>query len=47
MEKEKKVGFNDLTISLKILVVLSWIVCGLMVSSFAVGFFIGLIESLA
>jgi hypothetical protein len=47
MEKEKKIGFYDLTISLKVLVVLCWIVCGLLLSSFAIGFFIGLIEALA
>lgn len=35
---EKKIGFNDLTTSLKVLVVIMWIYVGLMAIAFVVGF---------
>lgn len=42
MAQEKRIGFNDLNGSLKVLVVFGWIMAGL----FTVGFLIGFVEGL-
>lgn len=41
MEKQK-IGFEDLTLSLKVLVVIGWIIAVIYILAFMVGFAIGL-----
>ncbi len=43
MKEEKRIGFKDLTGSLKTLVVFGWICVGVFVLSFGVGFIQGLL----